>query len=180
MKLQGAFVVLATAAVTTVFTVSLLAPSGVNAVDTSARIKPLILQPRFMSQGCGFVLKTDKVDYNAGDMPAIDVTASNPTDKAVTTTVWVNISASAPASPLSRMLPVPQLLWSHPCVFSLKPGVSTTLSITSETKLPAGQNVSISITDKQRAILATNLSTPKPKGPAVRTVPVAQTAGLKP
>lgn len=180
MKLRDAFVVLATAAVTTVFTVSLLAPSGVDAVDAVARIKPLIVQPRFVSQGCGFVLKTDKVDYQAGDTPAIEVTASNPTDKPATTTVWVTISASAPASLMSRMLPVPQTLWSHPYVFSLKPGVSTTLSITSEAKLPAGKNISISITDKQRAILATSLSTPKAKVSAGRTVPATQTAELNP
>ncbi len=180
MRLQGTFVVLVTAAVTTVFTVSLLAPSGVNAVDTLARIKPLIVQPRFLSQGCEFVLKTDKVDYEAGDTPAITVTASNPTDRAVATTVWLNISASAPASPMSRMLPVPQTLWSHPCVLSLEPGVSTTLSIASEAKLPAGKNISISITDKQRAILATSLSTPKAKGPLSRTKPAAQITGLKP
>jgi hypothetical protein len=180
MKLQGAFVVLATAAVTTVFTVSLLAPSGVNAVDTSARIKPLIHQPRLTSEGCEFVLKTDKVDYEAGDTPAIEVTASNSTDKAVTTTVWVNVSASAPASPLSRMLPVPRVLWSHPCVFNLKPGMATKLSITSDAKLPAAQNISISITDKQRAILASSLSTPKGKSPAGLPVPANKTAGLKP
>jgi hypothetical protein len=180
MKLQGAFVVLATGVVTTVFTVSLLAPRDLDAVDTLARIKPLIVQPRFMSQGCGFVLKTEKAEYEAGDTPAIKVTASNPTDKAVATTVWVNISASAPASPMARMLPVPQVLWSHPCVFNLKPGTSATLSITSEAKLPAGQNISISITDKQRAILATSLSTPKRKGPADPPAAATLTARLKP
>ena len=91
MKLQGTFVVLATAAVTTVFTVSLLAPNGVGAVDSAARIKPLIVQPKLASQGCEFVLKTDKAEYDAGDAPAIEVTASNPTDQAVTARVWVNI-----------------------------------------------------------------------------------------
>ena len=100
MRLQGTYVVLATAAVTTVFTVSLLAPNGVGAVDAAATIKPLIPQPRLESQGCGFVLKTDKPDYEAGDRPSIEVTASNPADgKAVATKVWVNISARAPASP---------------------------------------------------------------------------------
>jgi hypothetical protein len=180
MRLQRTFVVLASAAVTTVFTLSLLVPSGVDAVDTMTRIKPLIDQPRFLSQGCGFVLKTNKVDYEAGDTPAIEVTASNPTGKTVTTTVWVNILASAPASPASRMLPVPRTLCSHPCVFSLKPGASATLSITSEAKLPAGQDISISITDKQRAILASSLSTPRPKVPVGPPAPATLNARLKP
>jgi hypothetical protein len=46
--------------------------------------------------------------------------------------------------------------------------------------LPAGQNISISITDKQRAILATSLSTPKAKVSASQTAPGTQTAGLNP
>ena len=180
MKLQAAFVVFATAAVTTVFTVSLLAPGGVGAVDAPARIKSLIVQPRFVSQGCAFALKTDKADYPAGDTPVIELTASNPTDKTVAATVWVNLSASAPASPMARMLPVPKTLWSHPCVVTLKPGESTTLSLKSEAKLPAGQNIAISITDRQRAILATSLSTPKTNGPTGQMLLPTQTARVMP
>ncbi len=170
MRLQGTYVVLATAAVTTVFTVSLLAPNGVGAVDAAATIKPLIPQPRLESQGCGFVLKTDKPDYEAGDRPSIEVTASNPADgKDVTTTVWVNISARAPASPMARLLPTPETLWSHPYAFELKPGASKALTINSDAKLPAGKVISISITGEQQTILATSVSTRKA---------AAQTAGL--
>ena len=178
MRLQGAYVVLATAAVTAVFTVSLLAPNGVGAVDAAATIKPLIPQPRLESQGCGFVLKTDKPDYEAGDRPSIEVTASNPADgKAVATKVWVNISARAPESLQSRMLPIPETLWSHPYVFDLKPGASKALTIRSDIKLPAGKVISISITGNEQTILATSVSTRKADGLKGQNPP-AQTAGL--
>ena len=180
MRLRGVLVVMGTAAVTTAFTVSLFGPRGLIAVDTVGTIKPVIAQPRFASQGCEFVLKTDKTGYEAGEQPALEVTASNSTDKAVTTTVWVNILASAPASLTSRMLPIPQTLWSHPCVFGLTPRESKTLTIASETKLPGGKNISITITDRQRAVLASSLSTPSPKGQAGQALRAAQAVEQKP
>ena len=75
------------------------------------------------------------------------------------------------------MLPPPKTVWSHPCVFELKPGDSTAISITSEAKLPAGQSIFISITDKDRAILAANLSTPQAARPAGQDAPQTQTVG---
>jgi hypothetical protein len=164
MKRQSVLVVFGTAAVTTVFTVMLFAPSGVGAIDTIHRIKAVITQPQFESQGCVFVLKTDKAEYEAGDRPTVDIKASNPTDKAVEAKVWINILGSAPASLASRMLPIPRVLWSHPYVVSLKPSEVKTLNITSDAKLPAGQNISFTMTDKQRAVLAINLGVKAPKG----------------
>ncbi len=163
MKRQGVLVVFGTAAVTTVFTVMVLAPRGVGAIDVVQKTKAVIAQPQFTSQGCVFVLKTDKAEYEADDKPAVELKASNPTDKSVETKVWINISASAPISPLSRMLPIPQVLWSHPCVVSLKPGEIRTLSIMSEAKLPAGQTILFTMTDKQRAVLASSLAVKDPK-----------------
>ena len=164
MKRQGVLVVFGSAAVTTVFTVMLLAPSGVDAVDAIRRIKAVIAQPQFASQGCVFKLKADKAEYEAGDRPTVEVKASNPTEKSVETTVWINILGSAPASLASRMLPIPQVLWSKPCVVSLKPGEARTLNITSDAKLPAGQNISFIMTDKQRAVMAINLDVKAPQG----------------
>ncbi len=178
MKRQGVLVVFGTAAVTTAFTVMLFAPSGVGAIDAIHRIKAVIAQPQFASQGCVFVLKADKAAYEAGERPILEVKASNPTDKSVETTVWINILGSAPASLVSRMLPIPQVLWSKPCVVNLKPGEVKTLNITSDAKLPAGQNILFTMTDKQRAVLVINLGVKAPKGTAQASHP-AQTAAAR-
>lgn len=164
MNRQGLLVMFGTAAVTTAFTVMLLAPSGVSAVDAVHRIKPVIAQPQLTTQGCTFVLKTDKAEYDAGETPAVELKASNPTDKPVQATIWVNIAASAPVSPMARMLPVPKVLWSYQIVVSLNPGENRTVSSTSDTKLPAGQNIQFSMTDKARAVLATSFAVKAARG----------------
>jgi hypothetical protein len=158
MKWQDVLAVLAVAGVTMAFTLTLLGPTGVGAGDAVPAIKPEIAQPQLTSQGCVFSLKMDKAAYEAGEQPALEITASNPTDKPVDATVWVNISASSPANRMSRMMVVPAPLWSHECRVNLQPGERKTITIASEAKLPAGQSISISLTDKNAAMLLRNLS----------------------
>ena len=164
MRAQGVWVVLGTAAVTMTFTVLLLMPGGVQAVNVAEKIKPVIYPPRLTSHNAVFVLKTDKPEYQADERPGITVTATNPSDKPVDTTVWVSISASAPTSLIgARMLPVPEVLWSHPWCVSLKPGEVKQLSVSSEAKLPAKKSISITLTDRQMTVLARKLSIPDKK-----------------
>jgi hypothetical protein len=180
MRLQGALVVLGTAGATMAFTVMLLAPRGVSAVDAVERIKPMIARPQLASQGCVFVLKTDKPAYDAGDRPTIEITASNPTAKAADASVWINIASSAPTSAMSRMLPVPRSLWSHQCAVSLEPGQTKTVSVVSEAKLPAGQNILITMGDKDAAVLAGALGARSQPARGAQQPPAARTAGPKP
>jgi len=175
MKRQGVLVVLLTAAATTAFTVMLLAPGSVDAV-VPPTIKAVIAQPQFESQGGVFTLKVDKAGYDAGDKPIIELTASNPTDRPLDATIGINISASSPSNPDSRMPTIPKVLWSQPQVVSLNPGEVKTLSIASDAKLPAGGNVLFTMTDKQRAVLAVNLgvqpgSGTSPASPDGKTAP---------
>ncbi len=179
MKRQNVLVMLGTAAVTAALTVMLLAPRGVGAGDAVPKIKAVIAQPHFTSQGCVFSLKTDKAEYGAGDRPVVEIKTSNPSDRSAVAAVWINISATAPMSPLSRMLPIPQMLWSQRCVVSLAPGETRTLSVTSEAKLPAGQNISFTISDKERTVLAGNLGVKDPKR-ASQVSHAAQTAAVRP
>jgi len=157
MKRQDVLAVLAVAGVTMAFTLTLLGPTGVGAGDALQAIKPEIAQPQLTSQGCVFVLKTDKPTYEVGETPAIEITASNPTDKPAEPTVWINITASSPASRMSRMMVVPSPLWSHECRVNLQPGESKTMTIASAAKLPAGQDISITISDKKEAVLLRSL-----------------------
>jgi len=177
MRLQDCLAVLGTAGVTMAATVLLLTPRGVNAVAT---IKPVIPQPEFTAQGCVFTLKTDKSVYEAGDKPAFEITAHNPSGETVEARVVVGISASAPVSPMSRMLPVPRSLWSHESAVRLSPGETKTVTVVSEAKLPEGQSIRITLSDKKETVLANSLSVPN----TVRQVPqpslTAKPAGAQP
>lgn len=160
MKLRNVMTVLVTAAVTAAVTLTLAAPRGESVARAAPVVKPVIAQPQLTSQDCTFALKTDKASYEADESPVIEVTASNPTDKPVSATVWVTISATAPTSPMSRMLPRPRSLWSHEFAFSLKAGETKSMTAACQTKLPAGQDVRIILSDKKDAVLATSVGVP--------------------
>jgi hypothetical protein len=145
---------LGVAAVTMAVTLLVLTPRGGNQALAAPTIKPVIAHPQFHSQGCTFVLKTDKSAYEAGEAPILEVTASNPTDKVMTPKVWVTIFASAPTSPMSRMVALPRALWARECAVSLQPGESKKITLTSEARLPAKQDIAIALSDKKETILA--------------------------
>ena len=94
MRIQSVFEVAGVAAVTMVFTLMGLNPWNAGISDEARGVKPRVLQPHFTSQGCQFGLKTEKTEYQAGQSPVVELTAANPTGKAVEATIWVGILAA--------------------------------------------------------------------------------------
>ena len=177
MRVKDILAVLGVAAATTAFTVGLLGPGRVAATSTVEGIKPVIAQPKLTVDGCVLSLETDKPVYKAGEAPRLQVKATNPTDQPVETTIWINMSASSPASPLSRMVVLPKPLWTEKCLVSLKPGQTMTVPLDTQTKLPAGESVSITMSDKDLTVLARALSVQSASGQvqaAGQTAPAAQ------
>ena len=155
-------------------TVALFLPRAVNAVQS---IQPVIAQPQFTSQGCVAELKTDKLAYEPGETPSLQITAKNPTSQPVETRLWIKVLASKPASPMARMMPVPQAIWSHEWAVQLEPGESKVATLPTDAKLPAGQNIVIAMSDRKDEVLAGKLQvvTTERLSPAV-----AQQAEVKP
>ncbi len=149
MKLRNVLTVLGTAAATAAVTLALFTPWGGDA-QAGPAVQPVISQAQLASQGCTFTLKTDKTAYEAGQAPAVEVTASNPTDKPVTASVWVTVTSTSPTSPMSRMLPIPVVLWSHEYAFTLEPDSTKALTAACA-GLPAGGNVGITLSDQKNA-----------------------------
>ena len=158
MKIRNVLTVLVTAAATAGLTLALLAPWGGEARAVPAG-KLVIALPQLTSHGCTFALKTDKAAYEAGETPAVEVAASNPTDKPVDASVWVSVTTRAPSNPMSRMLPMPLTLWSHEYAYHLAPGETKALKADCA-GLPAGQNVSMLLADQKDAILAASIGVP--------------------
>jgi hypothetical protein len=163
MNLRNVLTVLGTAAVTAALTLALLAPRGGDA-RAGAAVQPVIAQPQLSSQGCTFTLKTDKATYEAGESPKIEVTATNPTATSVTASVWVTVTSRSPANPRSRMLSIPVPIWTHEYAFTLPPDGTKSITETCAA-LPAGQNVAITLTDQNNAVLMGNVGVPPGAGP---------------
>jgi hypothetical protein len=99
-------------------------------------------------------LRTDKPVYQADEMAALQIAARNPTRQSVETRVRIKVLASAPASPLARMLPSPQAIWSQEWAVQLDPGESKIAVLPTDVKLPAGHDIVITIGDQDADILA--------------------------
>ena len=163
MKLRNVLTMLGTAAATAVLTLALLAPRG-DSAQAGPAVQPVIAQPQLASHGCTFSLKTDKASYEAGEKPVVEVAASNPTDKPVTASVWVSVTATRPTTPMSRMLSIPRVLWTHEYAFTLEADGTKSLTADCEA-LPAGQNIAILLSDQQNSILAGGIGIPSPVVP---------------
>ena len=160
MRVRDILGVAAVAAVTVAFVLVTLGPERVGAGDQPLEIKPMIAQPKLSVDGCEFTLSTDKPAYKVGESPVLQVEATNPTDKPVETTVWVNVSSFSPGSPFSRAMPRPQSLWTRDCSVMLAAGETKTVTVPTEIKLAALQNVSLTLSDTQQTILAGVFSVP--------------------
>lgn len=146
--------VLGVAVATMAFTLVLFGPWSIVASDETPPIKLRIAQPEFTSHGCVFALKTEKPDYQSGESPVVEIEAKNPTDATVEATVWLGLSAADVPSPMARTLAMPRPVWSKPYVVRLNAGETTTAKLDTAVKLAANQNVTITIGDKELAILA--------------------------
>lgn len=170
MRVQNVFGVLGVAAATMTFTLMVLNPWNTGISEEAKGIQPRIAQPKFASHGCEFSLKTGKAEYKAGESPVVEVTAFNPTGKAVEATVWVSMLTGRVPSPMSRTLAIPTVSWSKSLCVSLKPGETKTTSVAADVKLADKQNVTITIGDKKQEVLVEELpvrrSEPVKKGVA--------------
>ncbi|HVS34127.1 MAG TPA: hypothetical protein VMS17_01015 [Gemmataceae bacterium] len=152
MKLRNVLTVLGTATITAVLTLALLAPWAGKA-EAGPTVHPTIAQAQLASHNCTFSLTTDKPDYEAGQTPQIEVKAVNPTDQPATVSVWVTVTTTSPASRMSRMLPMPTVVWSHEFAFTLKPDETKSLTATCAA-MPALGNVAILLSDQNMSVLA--------------------------
>ncbi|NQU24980.1 MAG: hypothetical protein HQ567_27155 [Candidatus Nealsonbacteria bacterium] len=154
MKIRDILAVAGVAAVTMAFVLTMLGPGQVGAEDPPAGIKPMIAQPKLTVDGCEFTLSTDKPDYQQGETPTLTLVATNPTDKPVETTVWVNVQSSSPASMFSRAPQLPSPLLNRDCSVKLAPGETKTVTIPTEIKLSALENVSITLSGTEQKLFA--------------------------
>jgi hypothetical protein len=156
MKLQYALTVAGTAGITMAITLMLLGPKSFNPAYAGPEVKPIIAQPQFQSQGCTFVLKTDKATYEAGQSPVFELTASNPSSNPAQITSWLSMTASGPNSRVSRMAVMPRALWSHEFLISLLPNETKKIAIPCDVMLPDGQDIIVTMTDRKETIRLAN------------------------
>jgi hypothetical protein len=160
MRASGVVAILGIAAITMAATLGLLVTQPVTADGEAKPVKPTIANPKITVDGCQVTLSTDKPEYAPGETPVLTVVATNPTSEPVATSVSVSVAASSPASLMSRRLVLPTPVWTGECAVNLQPGETRSFTLETETAIPAGQMVSISMLSKDQAAILTRLHTP--------------------
>jgi hypothetical protein len=156
MRLRDIMTVAGAAGITMAIMLMLLGPKDNSPAYAAPEVKPVIAQPKFQSQGCTFVLKTDKAAYEAGESPVFELTASNHSADPVDTTVWLSLMGSAPESAASRRASRPRTLWSHECAVSLLPKETKKIAVPCDAKPPAGESLFVVMTDKKETVRFAN------------------------
>ena len=142
MKTQDIALIGSVALATATLTVAVFLP---NSLDAGNDLEPqTINHPKLVSGGVELSLTaSEHRTFNAGDEPAFELQAVNNTDKNANVTVLVAMTATAPSSPLSRMVAFPQMLWQQSCPLTLKPHEKKTVSLATVTKLPANRTINV-------------------------------------
>ena len=150
IKVREAATVLMTAAVTMAIVVVLLWPMGMGAAEQPAALR--VLQPTMTIGACRFTMEAAQLSTEPGATPSVTLKVVNTGQTAAEATVWVVVSATRPASPMSRRLEMPRTVWTHKCTVSLAPGAAQTLTVPIDAQLPEGESLTISMTDKEPVV----------------------------
>lgn len=155
MKIQATLGVLGTALVTCALVLAIAERKNVDAVDGSddtiaaVGVKgetPAIRHMEVDTAGCHVEVSTDKTEYQPGDSPILKMTAKNLASRRVETSIQLQILAASIPSPFARVMPRPQAVWAGECLVNLAPGESRSFVVKSDTKLAAGQLLTITMT----------------------------------
>jgi hypothetical protein len=171
MKMQKIVTVIGAALATMALVLSLAGPGRLEAVDTDAAavldIQRVIEQPTLDLEGLKVTLNTDKPKYAPGDEPVVRLEITNPTDTAVKTKLWLGMTSTSPASRMSRIMVLPEYVWSENCDLELEPGAKQTIELKTKHKIAEKQIISVTMSSHdQKAALAKLLTTQQPQQPA--------------
>jgi hypothetical protein len=116
--------------------------AGIDAEGPPAKIA----QPKLACHGVEMTLAPPGGrTFKAGDQPKFELTAVNKTDQAASAKVCVRLTSSAPASPLSRAMVMPQVLWQQEEIVMLKANETKVIPLTARTNLPANALISVQL-----------------------------------
>lgn len=165
-------VAVGTAALTVVTFWSNPLNAGLDPEGPATKIK----QPKLVCNGLELSLvHPGSQAIKAGDRPQFELTAVNTARETRTAKVLVEMTCTAPTSPLSRTIAMPTELWQQEQTLTLKAGETRTLPLASTAAVPTNNLISVHLYDLDPSV-ATITSVPtgaKPVGffrPSLRDI----------
>jgi hypothetical protein len=120
-----------------------------------------IAKPKLAANGVEMTLSAaDGRDFKAGDQPAFELRASNTLNQPSDVVICATLSASAPVSLMSRVMPIPSVLWREQLPLALGPNETKVLTLAARTNLPANSAFSVSLSQVAQVGEATAAGNP--------------------
>lgn len=145
MKRNDMLAFLLAAGITLVFTLTWLGPTQAGADSGEEAVPPLNPTPKLTVEGCELTLKSDKDVYDSGEKPQLIIEAVNPTKQKMEIPLRFTLTAAKPGSALSRVLEVPETLWTTECLLTLAPGERKTVRKETDKALPVEKEISVTM-----------------------------------
>jgi hypothetical protein len=182
MKMKDLLTIITVALGTATLTVATFLADSLEAGSEANPPAATIAKPRLVAHGMEMTLApADGRFFKTGDQPGFELRAVNTLNESSDATVHVTMTASAPVSPLSRVVLMPVVLWQEEWSLKLEPNETRVFTFTARTNLPANSVISVSLSEANsreqtmatgRGIVALSFSTVTPKEAANPANPV--------
>ena len=124
-------------------------PGALRATDEAQPVLAQVERPALSTEGCRISvlveeLRQANVDagdlaYAPGDKPVFRVVAVNTTGEAKTIPCELEMLATKPVSPFSRMMPTPSSIWKTKLNIALSPNETRTIAVEADIALQIGR-----------------------------------------
>lgn len=152
MKTKDLLIITTVALSTATLTVAAFLGYSLEAGGDANKPTPTIAKPELVASGIEMTLETSAGrEFKAGEAPSFDLRAMNTQDSLSEILVRLTMTATAPVSALSRMIPAPTKLWQEERTLTLGPNETKTFTFIANTNLPANRIISVSLLDVGQA-----------------------------
>ena len=161
MKTNDIISILGVALATASLTVIGFSSGPLNAGGEAEKPAPQKMQPRLLVHGIALTLAVpEDGKLRAGEQPALELTAINTTGENASASIEIEMTASSPENPVSRVLLVPTALWQGRETLVLKPNETKVVPIPVSAQLPPDKMIEVALREADPATGTTGMEKP--------------------
>lgn len=152
MKLKDAAIVGVAALATMFIVLAVFTDLSVNGVQIENTVKEKIAWPVLKQGGLEITLQSDKTSYKAGDKPIIQLIVFNTSEQQVSAKITVRVMSQEKVSPLSRMIPVANEIFTRQQTLDINHAERESVLIETDTALSPNTDVFLTLSAGEQTI----------------------------
>ncbi|MGA2541812.1 MAG: hypothetical protein ABSG78_09695 [Verrucomicrobiota bacterium] len=160
MKTKDLLIIATAALGTATLTVAFHASPLISGNDANP-LAATIAKPKLTANGIEMTLSAaNGREFKAGDQPAFELQAVNTLGEPSEVAICATLSAFTVGSPMSRIGPIPSVLWHEELALKLGPNETKALTLAARTNLPANSSISVFLSQAGQTGKATAAGSP--------------------